>query len=724
MAQIQEFTLRFSMTHSKNELLDYINERKIYFPHNLESRLLKWNCYPLINFDTEELEVSFGVFFLQILKLSQNQTVRDQFSDLLNCQLNNLQKVDFIKICHRIFQKESLNPFPQSNEFKSLGDNLKESFVYEKHISDKPPSYYKSQNGNLVFEINEQEVKYRILLYKKEDESRITTAIIFSTNNDIRRVFPLQNQVFIPNSFNQSQQTYTPSHFIPNNQKFVINQSVQFQEQNNNYVEGRVANIQPLNGQPKQSSMKDSPAFQQVVFQQQPFQSQQQQHQQQQYQKQQQQNQQQQQQQPYQYQQQYQQLNQPQQYQQQQPQFQQPQQQYQQFQKQSKLSTNFVNVNTNTNIINNSYLNFNYNNIAHTNTFNFQLNGNQQVSQLKPQQKSNDVLFISTETIQQFQDKSRAPIFNSSSLPCNSSQQNTSAQVKPEEIDVLSTQQINQISQVEKDTQMPTESRIQTNIMARRQQEPVSCQICTMNYSFDPNEALMTPCCLRKVHADCYQQDLHQKAIQFMNFDLVTCYSCKNSLKGQNDFLKNNISISLYGEIVKRTLLAQIPLKCCKCQQPIQASQEILSKQVMLKCLSCDTKLCSLCRQEYHGENQQNQSCPSLLVDIQNAFKNMPILVCPFCQLIQTKDDKCNHVRCFSCQKDLCSACSVDRIPILAHGNHYHREGCPDYKPWIKNNIVVKQKEFDKQSCQRCKESGKPCEYPMSLQEYKKLKQF
>lgn len=56
------------------------------------------------------------------------------------------------------------------------------------------------------------------------------------------------------------------------------------------------------------------------------------------------------------------------------------------------------------------------------------------------------------------------------------------------------------------------------------------------------------------------------------------------------------------------------------------------------------------------------------------------IIVCPFCNLIQTKDNNCNHVKCYSCKKDLCSECSVDRFPIEIHGNHYHREGCSDYR--------------------------------------------
>ncbi|CAD8112250.1 unnamed protein product [Paramecium primaurelia] len=306
---------------------------------------------------------------------------------------------------------------------------------------------------------------------------------------------------------------------------------------------------------------------------------------------------------------------------------------------------------------------------------------------------------------------------------CNSNLITSTQQVTEEE-QVLCTQQINNLEENEPNNNKVLQSRILTNLIQQKQQNASECNICFMIYNLDLEESIVTPCCNKKVHAFCYQQDLDEKAKINMSFEKITCYSCGQSFNNRQDFLKKNISIALFGEIVKRRVLADIPMKCCKCQQAITASEEILNKQVKLQCFQCNTMLCSLCRQEYHGENQQNQQCPSLAKEIQKAFQGMPILLCPFCQLIQTKDDKCNHVKCFNCKRDLCSACSVDRVPIVAHGNHYHREGCPDYKPWILKDKIIKTKEFDIKKCQRCQESGKPCEYPMSLEEYRKLKQF
>ncbi|CAD8208729.1 unnamed protein product [Paramecium pentaurelia] len=265
-------------------------------------------------------------------------------------------------------------------------------------------------------------------------------------------------------------------------------------------------------------------------------------------------------------------------------------------------------------------------------------------------------------------------------------------------------------------------SRLQTNIITKVEDNSTECDICCEKYYLNSDQVIITPCCKKKVHLQCTQYDLNEKAKLNMNFQKIVCHVCGQSLKQYQDYLKSNISIGVYVKIIKCEITANIPSICCKCSSPIQASLE--SKQVEIECLKCNTKLCSLCYQEYHGEIQTNQKCPSLLTEIQKAIADMPILVCPFCNLMQTKDNKCNHVTCYGCKIDLCSACSVERFPILEHGNHYHRVGCPDYAPLIKNGEVVTEPEFLRRKCKRCKETNQPCQYPISLDEYKKEKQF
>ena len=87
-----------------------------------------------------------------------------------------------------------------------------------------------------------------------------------------------------------------------------------------------------------------------------------------------------------------------------------------------------------------------------------------------------------------------------------------------------------------------------------------------------------------------------------------------------------------------------------------------------------------------------------MLNDLSN--ENLLVIICPFCNEITTKDDNCNHVTCV-CKKDLCSLCSADRIPILAHGAHYHRIGCKHYHDF--------KEEYDPVNCMNCRVNMKQC---------------
>lgn len=72
-------------------------------------------------------------------------------------------------------------------------------------------------------------------------------------------------------------------------------------------------------------------------------------------------------------------------------------------------------------------------------------------------------------------------------------------------------------------------------------------------------------------------------------------------------------------------------------------------------------------------------------------------MICPFCNLLFTKNEKCDHVTCEGCKYDLCSFCSVDRRPILTHGNHFHRYGCAHFS--APNNFDRSKTE---EKCRTC----------------------
>ncbi|CAD8115239.1 unnamed protein product [Paramecium sonneborni] len=62
-----------------------IQAQSEYIDLNIQNcKFLKCNSFPIIKFSTQEIEVSFGICFYQIIKLSQNQTVRKNFIQLLN----------------------------------------------------------------------------------------------------------------------------------------------------------------------------------------------------------------------------------------------------------------------------------------------------------------------------------------------------------------------------------------------------------------------------------------------------------------------------------------------------------------------------------------------------------------------------------------------------------------------------------------------------------------
>ncbi|CAD8125855.1 unnamed protein product [Paramecium sonneborni] len=670
MNQQEEYIFSSVMIHSKQEVLEFICKNQIYFPPHLQSKLLLWNCFPIVNFNISQIEMSFGSFFYQIIQLSQIQEVKNQFCNVLRHKLIDLQSESLICLCRFIFQKESLSVFPQSNEFKAISIVLQESFVYEKHSSNKNFSCYKSLNGNMVQDLNEQDIKYRILLYLGDEKDGSRPYLIFSSNNNIPY---LQQCNLIPNKLNQQYLSSPQVQFnceIQNFEKVQLKQSTS-QSQNNENQQQTIQNIVPNS-----------------------------------------------------------------------------QNCFQQYQKLGSFGQNFVNHN-NINQ-NNNFTNPQKNNWQIVKDF-----ANHQKMLNNGSQNSNNAFNIGNSTAQQQQQQiqyqtqqKQPPQQEWHSQQKTSSQMSFQKQLKTDyssectdinqfqkqnsfslaytsitqpvsDEDVFSTQHI--INETQEETK---NRRIITFVNKSTQQDNQECEVCADCYNPNSSQAILTPCCQKKLHAQCVQVNLFQKAKDNANFQNIKCYSCEKSLESYQDFIKSNIAKQHFIEIVKKQVLANIPLKCFNCSLAIEADQQILSKQDMIECQRCKKKLCSLCRQEYHGKNQQNQQCPSLSKEIQKAIQGMPILVCPFCNLMQTKDEKCNHVSCFGCQKDLCSACSADRIPIKSHGNHYHRKGCENYKPWEQKGKIITKEEYEPNKCENCKLSKKPCKYPISLQEYKNLKQF
>lgn len=132
-------------------------------------------------------------------------------------------------------------------------------------------------------------------------------------------------------------------------------------------------------------------------------------------------------------------------------------------------------------------------------------------------------------------------------------------------------------------------------------------------------------------------------------------------------------------------------------------------------CPECDAQTCIKCKELRHDGKVCTALVGKMLSELGNLDENR-LRVCPFCLEPYLKNQNCEHVTCLKCKNDWCFTCSVDRGPILSHGNHFHRRECKLFKPWEGNN--EKLIEFDPAKCERCRKTNNPCQRPISMQEY------
>jgi len=98
-------------------------------------------------------------------------------------------------------------------------------------------------------------------------------------------------------------------------------------------------------------------------------------------------------------------------------------------------------------------------------------------------------------------------------------------------------------------------------------------------------------------------------------------------------------------------------------------------------------------------------SAASELEDVHSVFKAMGFKHCPRCMAIVEKMDhkSCDHMTCTQCRHEFCWTCLADRIPISAHGNHFHRPTCTFYAAY------AGPLEYRPEQCRRCAHRGAPC---------------
>mmetsp|Transcript_62370 Transcript_62370/g.136319 ORF Transcript_62370/g.136319 Transcript_62370/m.136319 type:complete len:782 (+) Transcript_62370:274-2619(+) len=78
---------------------------------------------------------------------------------------------------------------------------------------------------------------------------------------------------------------------------------------------------------------------------------------------------------------------------------------------------------------------------------------------------------------------------------------------------------------------------------------------------------------------------------------------------------------------------------------------------------------------------------------------------CPRCRVgVEKSDDGCEHIVCSQCGHEFCWLCLADRKVIAAHGNHFHRSGCPLYREYWGPNDHLPER------CDRCLIQRRACQ--------------
>ncbi|CAD8108804.1 unnamed protein product [Paramecium sonneborni] len=274
------------------------------------------------------------------------------------------------------------------------------------------------------------------------------------------------------------------------------------------------------------------------------------------------------------------------------------------------------------------------------------------------------------------------------------------------EIDVLTTESIS--SKITSQKILP--KQLQTPKYNPNKQQ--KCEICYEVYELNSEHQIMLPCCNKIVHKQCNLQELASSLD--LRYNLM-CFFCKKPL--DINFLKNNMSSAAFQKRARELVLSKYFETCFNCKAKIQVLPEQKKKICKIECNNCKKSICSKCMKIYHEEES---ICKEVRQEIIQLLQGQPIIVCPFCDLIQTKDDGCNHVTCDQCRNDLCSQCSVDRKPIILHGNHFHRKGCVDFRSIKGYDQMTKERI---RNCELCQKNG-GCHFPIDLETYKKEKGY
>lgn len=234
-----------------------------------------------------------------------------------------------------------------------------------------------------------------------------------------------------------------------------------------------------------------------------------------------------------------------------------------------------------------------------------------------------------------------------------------------------------------------------------------SCQFCkesTICYS-----ELIVLSCDHFVHNKCLGNNL-VCAATVANPTLIRCPSCDIPVAEHTlqQFLKP------YQLLEYKTKLQnpQIAIKYCpKCNTEHQVYGE---RQGSMRCQHCEGYFCASCQSEW-GSTHNSQQCllelrQREIASLEQGMKSYHVVSqCPFCLTPYRGDSDFGYMNCARRhENDWCFQCSVNAMPILAHGAHWHR---PDCKYWVSLSF----QEQWRGNCPNCQYLGKCCDPPPRL---------
>ena len=188
------------------------------------------------------------------------------------------------------------------------------------------------------------------------------------------------------------------------------------------------------------------------------------------------------------------------------------------------------------------------------------------------------------------------------------------------------------------------------------------------------------------------------------------CLLCGKKLIGI-DFLKEVIEKEDFLQLNEMMIRAKYELiQCPKCFDMFEPGE---NRRV--QCRNCNHLLCKDCHEEFHGETDCKEGfIKARIKDLENMYGQENVAQCPGCRVPYSKDESCDHVKCYNdkCGIEFCFSCSCIRSPTMEHANHYHR---PDCRFFFALPEEDKPNEKMRPNCSECKKLGRLCNPPKQL---------